>query len=855
MSVRTIAVRLKLEMQDFNRQMAQAAEATRKGAADIDRNGQKIQTSLGKMARSMEVNREAWMRAGGALTAYGVALGGVAVAILKTGISYNTLQQSSRAALKTVLGTAEAVNEQMRQLDEFARTSPFAKQVFLTAQQQMLAFGIETQKVIPYLDAIQNAVAAAGGNNQTLTELAQIISKIHAAGKLTAQDFIEFGNRGVDAATLIGSQMGKTGAEIRESVTKGLIGADEALDALIAGMDQKFDGAADNVKSTYVGALDRVKAAWRDFASELATPLVDPEGGGLLVDMLNGLADAMRRFQGLPDGVKHAISVFALLTGAVSALGGAFLLLMPRIAATKAAFETLNISMSKIAKGGGTVGLVVVALGALTAAVEALPSATRKGTLGVEETTKALLEMDDAAQSLTGVFDFSDDIFGVTGGVDDLTDAALRLTSPSLVNRMQDVGGSIRGIFGKGDTSRTRAIDQIGELGDALASLVQSGHADVAATKFEQLRRQWEAGGGTVEELKSLMPGYSAALAAVDNEQKLMAESGAKTAEQMQAEADAIKAAEQALAEYHAALSNASTAFIDAEGAYQAVIDKQRELAQATADATKSSKDSMDTYFDGHTVRVKDYIKEVEDQVKARQKWRENSLTLADRVNSDVAGAFRDDAKAMIDALVQQGPSSAPLLEMLAGASDSQLNRIAELWSKGGTEASNEFAQAFDEALNPTVKPTLDMLNASREYGNWVKDVSKQVIVAQVEFQTGGVTKGGGGGAGQPRKYAAGGVHGEGLAWVGETGPELRHFSESGRIYNSAQSRDMLAAAVRSAFTPTPSYQQAPQVVTVPVQSTHTATAPVIIQSASFAQPGDAGMAALDRLNRKSGGR
>src|SRR5690606_31529486 len=145
-------------------------------------------------------------------------------------------------------GTAEAVNEQMRQLDEFARTSPFAKQVFLTAQQQMLAFGIETQKVIPYLDAIQNAVAAAGGSNQTLTELAQIISKIHAAGKLTAQDFIEFGNRGVDAATLIGSQMGKTGAEIRESVTKGLIGADEALDALIAGMDQKFDGAADNVK-------------------------------------------------------------------------------------------------------------------------------------------------------------------------------------------------------------------------------------------------------------------------------------------------------------------------------------------------------------------------------------------------------------------------------------------------------------------------------------------------------------------------------------------------------------------------------------------------------------------------------
>src|SRR5690606_8708686 len=148
---------------------------------------------------------------GGAMTA-------LTLAVAKTGIEYNTLQQTSRAALTTLLGSAEAANAQMDKLDAFARTSPFSKSTFITAQQQMLAFGVESKKVIPYLDAIQDAVAAAGGGNQELSEIAFIMEQISSAGKITAQDLLQFGQRGVNAAEIIGSQMGKTGAQIREEI-------------------------------------------------------------------------------------------------------------------------------------------------------------------------------------------------------------------------------------------------------------------------------------------------------------------------------------------------------------------------------------------------------------------------------------------------------------------------------------------------------------------------------------------------------------------------------------------------------------------------------------------------------------
>src|SRR5690606_5575726 len=121
-------------------------------------------------------------------------------------------------------------------------------------------------KVVGYLDAITDAVAAAGGNSQTLSEISFIMAQIAAAGKITGQDLIQFGQRGINAAELIGKAMGKTGAEIREMITAGALDAGEALDALAAGMAASFDGAALNVKDTWLGAIDRVKGASRDLS-------------------------------------------------------------------------------------------------------------------------------------------------------------------------------------------------------------------------------------------------------------------------------------------------------------------------------------------------------------------------------------------------------------------------------------------------------------------------------------------------------------------------------------------------------------------------------------------------------------
>lgn len=232
-----------------------------------------------------------------AFTAAGVATAATTVNLLKQGGAYNQLQQNSRAALKSIMKGAKAANAQMDKLDEFAAKSPFSKAVFITAQQQLLGFGMSAEKVLPTLDAIQNAVAATGGSSQQVGELAYVIAQIQSAGKITGQDLMQMGVRGVDAAKLIGESLGKTSDEVRQMITKGQLDVDTALDALTKGMSNKFAGATANIKKQMSGATDRVKAATRDIGAELAKPFIDPHGGGRAVVWVNRYADALRGVQ------------------------------------------------------------------------------------------------------------------------------------------------------------------------------------------------------------------------------------------------------------------------------------------------------------------------------------------------------------------------------------------------------------------------------------------------------------------------------------------------------------------------------------------------------------------------------
>ncbi|WP_421016275.1 hypothetical protein, partial [Glaesserella parasuis] len=90
------------------------------------------------------------------------------------------------------------------------------------------------------------------------------------------------------------------------------------------------------------GATDRVKAAWRDMASLMTEPLVGKNGGGLLVDATNGLADFLRLVQKLPAPILQVGGLLSTMGSGAVVLGGSLLVLIPRIVETKAALDAMR---------------------------------------------------------------------------------------------------------------------------------------------------------------------------------------------------------------------------------------------------------------------------------------------------------------------------------------------------------------------------------------------------------------------------------------------------------------------------------------------------------------------------------
>lgn len=354
-------------------------------------------------------------------TAGAAATAGLATAVFLTGANYNTLQQQSRAALETIMGSAAKANAQMDKLDEFATTSPFAKDVFIQAQQQLLGFGMEAERVVPTLGAIQDAVAAVGGSNEDIAGIATVLAKVEGTGKLTADTLNQLGIRGIDAASIIGEEMGKSGNTIRESITEGSLDADKALEALTDGMTKRFGGAAENVKNTMVGALDRIKAATRDIGAEMARPFVDPNGGGKAVDWANEFADVlraverqtvpfveimMRRFAPAFDtvseslkGAKEAVDRFDMrdFESALDRVSS----YAPAIAGVSGALLTM-----------GTANVPII--GRLASALGPIPAALTAAALASPEMRDALGELWDTAKPLVSTLG---DVAEVSAGV------------------------------------------------------------------------------------------------------------------------------------------------------------------------------------------------------------------------------------------------------------------------------------------------------------------------------------------------------------------------------------------------------------------------------------------------------
>ena len=434
----TLIAKITVDDKGFTAGMDAATRRTQRFTADVQTQGGVVDRVFHSMGRSAKASLQVAATAAAATTVGVAALGKNTIS---TGLAYNAMQQNANAALKIMLGSQKAVNEQMEKLGKLARSSPFSEATFISAQQQLIAFGVEVEKVIPLLDAMQNAVAASGGGSQQLADLAFVVAQIKAAGKITGQDLIQLGQRGINAAEIIGKAFGKSSAEVKAMISKNQIDADQAIDALTKGMMEKFGGATDAIKQQWSGAADRIKAANRDIGADIGKMFIDPAGGGRAVEWGNKLADVLRTFQKrlreAQGGIEDFLSpAFKNISKGLDAANNA----LKKFDAARAGAQLEKLTSYTPLIGGTTAALMTFALQPIPV-IGQLASAMGPLTVGVAALIAASPELRKAGSAFGEAFKPGEKILASTAK--QLADLAIRLIkdlSPALESGAKGLG-------------------------------------------------------------------------------------------------------------------------------------------------------------------------------------------------------------------------------------------------------------------------------------------------------------------------------------------------------------------------------------------------------------------------------
>lgn len=204
---------------------------------------------------------------------------------ISSGIEYNAQIEKYTTGFTNMLGSAEAAQQVMSQIQEDAAKTPFDVASLTQANQYLISAGENASYARNTIMALGDAVSATGGGNDELNRMSQNLQQIANTGKATAADIKQFAYAGIDVYGILADYTGKSTAEVQ----KMTISYDLLTQALQAASEEggRYYNSMDTQSQTMNGRVSTLK----DNVSQLTGLLTgDLSGGiGVVIGNLNGL--------------------------------------------------------------------------------------------------------------------------------------------------------------------------------------------------------------------------------------------------------------------------------------------------------------------------------------------------------------------------------------------------------------------------------------------------------------------------------------------------------------------------------------------------------------------------------------
>lgn len=294
---------------------------------------------------------------------------GMAGGILNMGIASVQAAAQMRQyeiAFQTMLKSAEAGTQMLRDLQQFAAETPFDVPGVVSAGQQLMAFGFKAEEIIPMLTNLGDAASGLGLGTEGVSRLAYALGQMQTSGKLNAQDMMQLTSAGISAWDMLAQAAGKTVAEMKDLCSKGAIDSKAAVQTIVAGMNEQFGGMMAKTSDEVAGLLANIEETAGNTSAAVGKYLTEAFNiKGILKDVSDRLGEFQQKMQTATEQGKSMGDVIKECVPApvIAAIGAfAAVLAVVSVAAVATLGAVLGLSAGIVAAGaaiGAAIALII----------------------------------------------------------------------------------------------------------------------------------------------------------------------------------------------------------------------------------------------------------------------------------------------------------------------------------------------------------------------------------------------------------------------------------------------------------------------------------------------------------------
>lgn len=257
--------------------------------------------------------------------------------------------QKLEISFKTMLGSEEKAARLMDQLVKTAATTPFSMGDIAKSAKQLLAYGLEAEKVN---DTLIRLGDIAAGLSIPINDLAYLYGTTMVQGRLYTQDLNQFLGRGIPLMAELAKQFGVAESEVKKLVEEGKVGFPQVQQAIVnlTSEGSKFGGLMEAQSKTIAGQISNIEDQIEQMFNEIGK-----SSEGAISGALSVTSEVIEHWEEIGKVLLTVIATYGAYKAAVIAVAAAhklmalwqtaqaFLSLVPAITSAKDAMLLFNL--------------------------------------------------------------------------------------------------------------------------------------------------------------------------------------------------------------------------------------------------------------------------------------------------------------------------------------------------------------------------------------------------------------------------------------------------------------------------------------------------------------------------------